>query len=104
MNTNVHVIVGDFISDNFEINLGVKQGDLPSAFFFNVYTDELCSDLIQMKQDATTINDIKIPCLFWADDLVLISTTKDGLKHQLNVVNDCCSDWKLTLNAEKQKQ
>ena len=49
---------------------------------------------LQMEQDAPTINDIKIPCLFWADDLVLISTTKD-------VVNDYCSDWKLTLNAEK---
>ena len=56
-----------------------------------------------MEQDAATINDIKIPYLFWADDLVLISTTKDGLQNQLNVVNDYCSDWKLTLNAEKIK-
>ena len=103
LNTNGHVTVGDFISDNFEINLGVKQGDPPSPFFFNVYMDELCSDLIQMEQDAPTINGIKIPCLFWADDLVLISTTKDGLQNQLNVVNDYCSNWKLTLNAEKTK-
>ena len=65
--------------------------------------DQLCSDLIQTEQDAPTINDIKIPCLFWADDLVLISTTKYGLQNQLNVVNDYCSDWKLTLNAEKTK-
>ena len=36
-NTNGHVTVGDFISDNFEINLGVKQGDTLSPFFFNVY-------------------------------------------------------------------
>ena len=103
MNTNGHVTVGDFISDNFEIDLGVKQGDPPSPFFFNVYMDELCSDLIQMEQDAPTINDIKIPCLFWEDVLVLISTTKNGLQNQLNVVSDYCSDWKLTLNAEKKK-
>ena len=104
LNTNGHVIVHDFISDNFEINLGVKQGDPPSPFFFNVYMNELCSDLIQMEQDAPTINDIKISCLFWANDLVLISTTKDGLRNQLNVVNDYCSDWKLTLNAEKKQK
>ena len=91
--------IGDFISDNFEINLGVKQGDPPSPFFFNVYMDKLCSDLIQMKQDAPTINDIEIQCLFWADDFVFISATKDGLQNQLNVVNDYCSDWRLTLNA-----
>ena len=65
--------------------------------------DELCSDLVKMEQDTPTINDIKIPCLFWEDDSVLISTTKDGLQNQLNVVNDYCSDWKLTLNAEKTK-
>ena len=42
-----------------------------------------------MEQDAPTINEIKIPCLLWADDLVLMS--KDGLQNQLNVVNDYCS-------------
>ena len=95
--------VGGCISDNFEINLGVKQGDPLSPFFFIVYMDELCLNLIQMGKDAPTINSIKITCLFWADDLVLISTTKEGLQNQLNVVNDYCSDWKLTLNAEKTK-
>ena len=56
-----------------------------------------------MDKDATTINSIKIPCLFWADALVLISTTKDDLQSQLNVINNYSSDWKLTLNAEKTK-
>ena len=31
-NTNGYVTVGDFISDNFEINLGVKHDDPPSPF------------------------------------------------------------------------
>ena len=39
-NTNGHVTVGDFISDNFEINLGVKQSDPSSPFIFNVYMNE----------------------------------------------------------------
>ena len=53
-----------------------------------------------MEQNASTIYDIKISCLFLANDLVLVSTTKEGLRNQLNVVNDYCSDLKLTLNAE----
>ena len=73
LNTNGHDVVGDFISDNFEINFEVRQGDPLSPFFFNVYMDELCSDLIQIKQNAPTVNDRKIPCLFWTDELVLIS-------------------------------
>ena len=36
-NTNGHVTVGDYMSDNFEINLGVKQGDPPSPFFLCIY-------------------------------------------------------------------
>ena len=57
LNANGRVTVGDFISDNFETNLGVKQGDPPSQFFLNVCLDELCSDLIQISQDASTVND-----------------------------------------------
>ena len=72
---------------NFGINLGVKQGDPPNPSFFF----------------APTINDIRFPCLFWVDDLVSISTTKNGLQNQLNVVNEYCFDWKLTLNAKKNK-
>ena len=96
LNTNGHVTVGDFISDNFEINLAVEQGDPPSSFFFNVYMDELCLNLIQMEKDAPTINSIMIPSLFRQ-----ISTAKEGLQNQLNVINDYCSDWKLALNGEK---
>ena len=73
------VTVGDFMPENFEINQGVKQGDPPSPFF-NV----LCLNLIQMEKDAPIINSIKLPCLFGADDLVLISATKEGL--QLNPI------------------
>ena len=51
----------------------------------------------------STINSIKFQCHFWADDLVLISITKEDLQNQLNVVNDYCSDWKLALNADKRK-
>ena len=33
LHTNGDVTVGDFISDNFEINLEVTQSDPPSPFF-----------------------------------------------------------------------
>ena len=102
-NTNGHVTVDNLMSENFEIKLGVKQGDSPSPFFFNMYMDELCCTLIQNSTDVPLLNDIKVPCLFWADDLVLISTTKEGLLKQIDFVNKYCNDWKLTLNVEKTK-
>ena len=49
--TNGHVTVGEFISDDFKISLGVKQGDPPSPFF-NIYMDELCTNLLETETEA----------------------------------------------------
>ena len=68
--------------------------------------DELCFTLVQNSTDVRTIpllNDIKVPCLFWADDLVLISTTKERLQKQINFIDKYCNDWKLALTVEKTK-
>ena len=102
--TNGHVTVDNLMSENFEIKLGVNWGDPPSPFFKNMYMDELCFTLIQNSTDVPLLNDIKVPCIFWADDLFLISTTKEGLQKQINFVDEYCNDWKLALNVEKQNQ
>ena len=101
--TNGHVTVGEFMSDNFKLSLGVKQGDPPSPFFFNIYMDELCTNLLETETEAPIINDNKVSCLFWADDLLLISKSKQGLQKQIEIVDQYCSGWKLTLNVEKTK-
>ena len=87
--------------DNFKISLGVKQGDPSSPFFFNIYMDELCTNLPEIETEASIINDNKVRCLFWADDSLLISKSKQGLQKQIETVDQYCSDLKLTLNVEK---
>ena len=91
------------MSDNFKISLRVKQSDPPSPFFFNIYMDELCTNLLEIETEAPIINDDKVPSLFWADDLLLISKSKQGLQKQIEIVDQYCFDWKLTLNVEKTK-
>ena len=51
--------------DNFNILLGVKQGDPASPFFFNIYMDELCANLLKIETEAPIINDNKVLCLFY---------------------------------------
>ena len=99
--TNGHVTVEEFMSDNFKISLGVKQGDPYGPFFFNIYMDELCTNLLEIETEAPIINYQKVFYLFWADDLLLISKSKQGLQKQIEIVDQYCSDWKLTLNVEK---
>ena len=59
--------------------------------------------LITSCPDVLFFNDMKVPCLFWADDLALIPTTKKGLQKQIDFIDKYCNDWKLTLNVEKTK-
>ena len=67
--------------------------------------DDLCSDLINSANDSDTpkLQEIIVPCLFWADDLVLLSKTKDGLQKQLDTLAKYPSDWKLKVNIDKTK-
>ena len=65
--------------------------------------DELFTDLLEIETEAPIINDNKVPCLFWADHLLLISKFKQGLQKQIEIIDQYCSDWKLTLNVEKTK-
>ena len=39
----------------------------------------------------------------YADDLIIISTSKDNLKKNLNLVNEYCKKWKLEMNYSKTK-
>ena len=63
--------------------------------------DELCTNLLETETEAPIINEVS--CLFWADDFLLISKSKQGLQKQIEIVDQYCSDWKLTLNVEKTK-
>ena len=96
------VKVGNVLSESFKVLIGVKHGDPPSPFFFNIYMNDLCSDLLNSNNIYTPkISDLAVPCLFWADDLVLISESKNGLQQHLNVLEKYCKDWKLSVNTDK---
>ena len=42
-------------------------------------------------------------CLLYADDLVLITDSKNGLQKQLNILNEYCTEWCLSVNISKTK-
>ena len=69
----------------------MKQGDPPGPFFFNIYMNDLCSDLLNSNNIYNPqISDLAVLCLFWADDLVLISESQEGLQQHLNVLETQC--------------
>ena len=52
---------------------------------------------------SITLDGEKIPCLLYADDLVLFSDTKNGLQQKLDILNNYCTEWCIEVNVKKTK-
>jgi hypothetical protein len=44
-----------------------------------------------------------IGSLLFADDLLVISESKEGLQNSINKLSDFCDNWQLTVNVKKTK-
>jgi hypothetical protein len=80
---------------------GVLQGGILSPKFFN----EFMSDLPQYfnKDHGVDINNLNFTHLSYADDIVIISDTSEGLQSNINALHTFCCKWHLIVNASKTK-
>ena len=89
-NDEACIKIGNKMTESFQINMGVKQGDNPSPTLFNIYLSDLpdlfnYSDTIppppppppQLKDGSP------IGSLLWADDLIILSDSEEGLSTAL---------------------
>ena len=90
-------------SQEFISTCGVKQGDVLSPTLFNLYINGLIKDLSNVTNDPLMIGDTSINCLLYADDIILLSHSEEGLQKSLNTLDHFCSSWKLEVNEQKSK-
>lgn len=92
-------------SDMFSCPLGLRQGCSLSpilfALFINEFYDILSKSNIRGVQLYPDI--IEIFLLMFADDIASLSDTVNGLQKQLNILQDYCDEYKLSVNVEKTK-
>ena len=94
-------IKGDgVLSKTFDCETGVRQGDVLSPNLFNIYINDL-PELFDRDTDSPMLGDKYIHCLMYADDLVLLSLSADGLQRKLNNLHTYCEEWALTINTKK---
>ena len=92
------------LSSGIRVQKGVLQGNSLSPTLFNVFINDIVEHF--KDNDSPTIdniNKIPIPCLMYADDIVILSTSKNGLQNKLDNLNSYCKEWGLTVNLEKTK-
>ena len=83
----------------------MKQGFLLSATLFGIYIDELEAFLHEHTQEADgcSLHHVLISIFLFADDIVLLSSSLEGLQRQLDALALFCELQKLTLNLSKTK-
>ena len=72
---------------------------------FNIYVNDLF-EIMNNNNDSDVFlieNEQKINALMYADDLIIISESKEGLQKQINKLEEYCAKWKLNINNKKTK-
>ena len=87
-------------SKSFYVKNGVKQGGVLSPFLFGLYLDKLIKTLRDSGMGCY-VGPHFMGCIAYADDLVLMSPTKNGLLQMLDICNQFSLDYKLKFNGAK---
>lgn len=89
-------------SEYFRSGKGVKQGEVMSPLLFNLFINDI-HEIFNEDCDPVSLNGRKIPCLQYADDLIIMSQTREGLQNSLANLHTYCKTWKLNINISKSK-
>ena len=91
------------ISEAFETTVGVKQGGVLSTLLFNIYINDLPKEISSIATESPHLFNSSLDSLLFADDLLLVSLSKEDLQVKLNVVETFCKGWGLSINIKKTK-
>ncbi|KAH9319051.1 hypothetical protein KI387_020820, partial [Taxus chinensis] len=91
------------MSECFGSNIGVKQGCPLSPTLFGLYIDKLEDWLNKTEGGGIQLASYVVKLLLYADDLILISKTAQGLREQLKALELFCQEVGMQVNTNKTK-
>ncbi len=96
------------LSDGFQSMQGVKQGDPLSPLLFGLFIDGGEQHIrSEVPGSGVRIGDMRhgklCPMLFYADDIVLLATSAEQLKLQLQALEEFCGVHGMQVNVQKTK-
>ena len=112
------VMVNNDVSDLFDVNLGVRQGENLSPVLFSLFLNDMSTYLLKKMPNLKTIQEqleicnmqdkdinvfINFFILLYADDTVIFAENAEDLQKGLSGIEEYCLKWNLKLNANKCK-
>ncbi|MCO5559545.1 hypothetical protein L7F22_013146 [Adiantum nelumboides] len=88
---------------SFASTIGVKQGCPLSSTLFGLYIDELSEHILHTGGDGVDLAGTPVHIMLYADDIILVSKSQEGLQRHLQTLDDFCTQRGLTVNLGKTK-
>ena len=70
---------------------------------FNLFVNDIFDLFDNAKCDSVKLQTKLIPCLMYADDLLILSEIENGLNESLERLSNYAKKWKLKISAKKTK-
>ena len=96
------VKLDDMITPAIKTMMGVRQGCVLSPLLFNIYMSDFTSSLSE-NVGVQLANNQNINCILWADDIILLSESEDGLNTLLADLKVYSDINQLKVNTDKTK-
>lgn len=87
------------LTDSIDIKQGVHLGSVLSPLLFNIFINANGDTLLA--DNAPIIYDSKVNHLLYADDLVLMSSTEEGLQRNIDTLHEYCMNLGLTIHTDR---
>ena len=87
----------------FSSKVGLKQGCNLSPLLFNIFINDIPNLIDNSDGDPPLLGNLPVSCLLYADDLVLLSRTQEGLQKSIEGLNKFSKKWYLEVNQKKTK-
>jgi hypothetical protein len=97
------VMINGFLSDHFEVNRGVRQGDPLSCLFFNLAIEPLAYMIRTSPLEGLKIPNLteKLKALLFADDTTVFLSSKDSYTELTNILERWCQAAGAKFNKNK---
>jgi hypothetical protein len=94
------ILLNGQVSESFPVTRGIKQGGILSMFFFTVSIIDIHSEADKYN-DGLHLYDLPIGTLAYADDILLLSNTKNGLDRMMYQTNIYGKKWNIVFSHSK---